>query len=145
MNTRVSWLLVGAWLGLCAQAAGVDETRWRGATPDNKVHKAWPRGLRWEHGVSASVVRAFAEPQDWSEFGEQDLTLRSATSTTFTQDLNYDDTWSFAFGIQYRLGNNWLWSVGAAYATNPADDDTRTPDLPLDRQIRIGTGIQLVY
>ena len=80
--------------------------------------------------------------QEWSEFGKQDLTLRSATSTTFLQDLNYDDTWSFALGSKYRIGTQWLWSVGAAYATNPADDDTRTPDLPLDRQIRIGTGIQ---
>jgi long-chain fatty acid transport protein len=32
--------------------------------------------------------------------------------------------------------------VGAAYDTSPVDEDTRTPDLPLDRQIRIGTGLQ---
>jgi len=80
--------------------------------------------------------------QDWSEFGKQDLTLRSTTSTTFTQDLNYDDTWHFALGAQYRFAESWLWSVGAAYDTSPTDADTRTPDLPLDRQIRIGTGIQ---
>jgi long-chain fatty acid transport protein len=41
----------------------------------------------------------------------------------------------------YRV-NRWLWSVGAAYDTSPTDEDTRPPDLPLDRQIRIGTGIQ---
>ena len=80
--------------------------------------------------------------QEWSEFGKQDLTLRSTTSTTFTQDLNYDDTWHFALGSQYRFADNWLWSAGFAYDTNPADDDTRTPDLPVDRQYRIATGIQ---
>ena len=80
--------------------------------------------------------------QDWSEFGKQDVTLRSTTSTKFTQDLDYDDTWHFALGAQYRFAEGWLWSVGAAYDTSPTDDDTRTPDLPLDRQIRIGTGIQ---
>jgi long-chain fatty acid transport protein len=80
--------------------------------------------------------------QDWSEFGKQDLTLRSTISTKFTQDLNYDDTWHFALGAQYRFAERWLWSVGAAYDTSPTDEDTRTPDLPLDRQIRIGTGIQ---
>jgi long-chain fatty acid transport protein len=80
--------------------------------------------------------------QDWSEFGKQDLTLRSTESTTFTQDLDYDDTWHFALGAQYRFAERWLWSMGAAYDTSPADEDTRTPDLPLDRQIRIGTGIQ---
>ncbi len=80
--------------------------------------------------------------QQWSEFGKQDLTLRSTTATTFTQDLDYDDTWHFALGTQCRFADSWLWSVGVAYDTNPTDEDTRTPDLPLDRQIRIGTGIQ---
>jgi long-chain fatty acid transport protein len=80
--------------------------------------------------------------QQWSEFGKQDLTLRSTTATTFTKDLDYDDTWHFALGTQYRFADSWLWSVGVAYDTSPTDEDTRTPDLPLDRQIRIGTGIQ---
>ena len=31
---------------------------------------------------------------------------------------------------------------GAAYDTSPTDEDTRTPDLPLGHQIRIGAGIQ---
>lgn len=80
--------------------------------------------------------------QDWSAFGKQDLTLRSDTSTTFTQDLNYDDTWHVALGSQYRFHESWLWSVGAAYDTSPLEEDTRTPDAPLDRQVRIGTGVQ---
>jgi long-chain fatty acid transport protein len=80
--------------------------------------------------------------QDWSEFGKQDLTLRATNATTFTQHLDYDDTWHVALGGQYRFAERWLWSVGAAYDTSPTDEDTRTPDLPLDRQIRIGTGIQ---
>ena len=80
--------------------------------------------------------------QEWSAFGKQDLTLSSTTTTTFKKDLEYDDTWHFALGAQYRFAERWLWSVGAAYDTSPTDGDTRTPDLPLDRQIRIGTGIQ---
>jgi len=81
--------------------------------------------------------------QEWSKFGKQDLTLRSSTSTTFTQDLDYDDTWHFALGTQYRLADMWLWSLGFAYDTSPLDEkDNRTPDLPLDRQIRIASGIQ---
>ena len=80
--------------------------------------------------------------QEWSQFGKQDLTLRSTNSTTFTQDLDYDDAWHFALGTQYRFADAWVWSVGFAYDTDPSNDDTRTPDLALDRQIRIGTGIQ---
>ena len=81
--------------------------------------------------------------QEWSEFGKQDLTLRSSTSTTFTQDLDYDDTWHFALGTQYQFADMWLWSLGFAYDTSPLDEkDNRTPDLPLDRQIRMASGIQ---
>ena len=81
--------------------------------------------------------------QDWSTFGKQDLTLSSATARTFTKDLDYDDTWHVALGAQYRFAPQWLWSEGgAAYDSSPVEDDQRTPDLPLDRQIRLGTGIQ---
>jgi len=84
--------------------------------------------------------------QDRSEFGKQDLTLQSTTSTTFTQDLDYDDTWHFTLGTQYRFAECWLWSVGVTYNTSPVDDaDKVAPDLPLDRQIRIGTGIQSAW
>jgi long-chain fatty acid transport protein len=80
--------------------------------------------------------------QEWSAFGRQELTLTSAGSRKITKDLNYDDTWHCALGAQYRFLPRWLWSLGMAYDTSPTDDDTRTPDLPLDRQVRVGTGIQ---
>ena len=44
--------------------------------------------------------------------------------------------------FRYRFADPWLWSVGAAYDSSPVDDDDRTPDMPLDRQIRLGTGLQ---
>jgi long-chain fatty acid transport protein len=56
--------------------------------------------------------------------------------------LDYDKTWHFALGAQYRFAPEWLWSVGAAYDTFVGRADQRTPNLPLDRQIRVGTGVQ---
>jgi long-subunit fatty acid transport protein len=40
--------------------------------------------------------------------GKQDLILRSTTSTTFTLDLGYDDTWHFALGALNRVTEQWL-------------------------------------
>jgi long-chain fatty acid transport protein len=81
--------------------------------------------------------------QDWNEFGKQELSLSGSDSTTYSTDLDYDETWHFALGAQYRFAPEWLWSVGTAYDTSPVDGArNRTPDLPFDRQIRIGTGIQ---
>jgi long-chain fatty acid transport protein len=81
--------------------------------------------------------------QNWSSFGNIDVSIDSDTSTSATQDLGYDDTWHFALGIQYRIAEPWLLSTGFAYDTSPADSGKkRTPALPLDRQIRVGVGVQ---
>ncbi len=81
--------------------------------------------------------------QNWSSFGNIDVSIDSDTSTTATQDLGYDDTWHFALGAQYRIDEPWLFSIGAAYDSSPADSaKKRTPALPFDRQIRFGTGLQ---
>jgi long-chain fatty acid transport protein len=80
--------------------------------------------------------------QEWSKFGETQVTVRSTTTTRLTQDRNFKDTWHVALGTQYRFLEKWLWSVGFAYDSSPVDDDDRTPDVPLDRQIRYATGLQ---
>ena len=80
--------------------------------------------------------------QDWSYFGETTATIKSTTSTSLELDRNFKDTWHVALGARYRFAEPWVWSVGAAYDSSPVDDEDRTPDLALDRQIRIGTGLQ---
>jgi long-chain fatty acid transport protein len=79
--------------------------------------------------------------QDWSDFGETTVNVKSTTSTSFEADRNFKDTWYAALGARYRFAKPWLWSFGVAYNSSPVDDD-RTPDLPLDRQIHIGTGLR---
>lgn len=80
--------------------------------------------------------------QEWSDFGKTTVNVKSTTSTSFEADRNFKDTWHVALGIRYRFAKPWLWSVGVAYDSSPVDDEDRTPDMPLDRQIRLGTGLQ---
>ena len=81
--------------------------------------------------------------QDWSEFGKSDIKVQSETTTSFTSDSNMDDTWHVAIGAQYRIAEPWLLSIGFAYDSSPFDHaEDRTPDMPLDRQIRYATGLQ---
>ena len=71
------------------------------------------------------------------------MSIDSDTSTTATQDLEYDDTWHFALGVQYRIADPWLLSAGAAYDTSPTDSaKKRTPAMPFDRQYRLAAGLQ---
>ena len=80
--------------------------------------------------------------QDWSEFGKTSVSVQSQGTTDFTQDRNFKDTWHVAIGAQYRIAEVWLYSLGFAYDSSPVDDKDRTPDMPLDRQLRFGTGLQ---
>lgn len=88
------------------------------------------------------AVLASVSWQDHSEFGEQNVSISSSTPRTFTQDRNFKDTWGVAIGAQYRIAPPWLLSVGFGYDSSPVDDEDRTPDAPLDRQFRYGTGLQ---
>ena len=84
--------------------------------------------------------------QNWSSFGNIDVSIDSSTSTTATQDLGYEDTYHFALGFQYRIAEPWLFSTGFAYVTSPADSgEERTPAMPLDRQIRAAAGVQYEF
>ena len=83
--------------------------------------------------------------QDWSRFGETNVTVDSANTTSFTQDRNFNDTWQLALGAMYRIDQNWLVSSGIAYDTSPVKNKDRTPDLPVDRQIRLSAGVQYFF
>ena len=80
--------------------------------------------------------------QQWSEFGKPTLEVDSTTSRKATANLNYDDTWGFALGTRYKFAPDWAWSVGVAFDTSPVSKKERSPALPLDQQIRVGTGVQ---
>jgi long-chain fatty acid transport protein len=78
--------------------------------------------------------------QDWSEFGQPEIDIASVAS--IEADLDYDDTWGFALGVQHAFAERWLWSFGGGYDTSPMSKGDRSPSLPMDRQFRLGTGIQ---
>jgi long-chain fatty acid transport protein len=80
--------------------------------------------------------------QNWSQFGQTTLGISAQTQRTLAVNLHYNDTMQIAFGGQYRLARRWLWSAGFAYDSSPVSEANRTISLPLDRQLRYGTGIQ---
>lgn len=81
--------------------------------------------------------------QDQSAFGKQEFTIKDKKSTSLTVDLDYDDTWHYAIGAQYRLADAWLLSCGFAYDTSPVDDKTNnSPGLAVDSQYRYACGLQ---
>jgi len=77
--------------------------------------------------------------EDWSAFKDVNISTNRGSQKI---PRNWDDTWKFAAGVHYRPVDNWLLQLGFAYDTSPVDKEDRTPDMPMDRQIRYATGAQ---
>jgi long-chain fatty acid transport protein len=80
--------------------------------------------------------------QNWSAFGQFPVGISSVKQRTVSVNLNFSDTFQIAIGQQFRFGEKWLWSAGFAYDSSPVSRANRVPSLPIDRQLRYGTGIQ---
>jgi long-chain fatty acid transport protein len=82
--------------------------------------------------------------QDWSQFGDVDISLSVNPETTksFNNNVGFKDTWHAAIGAQYRVSEPWLLSAGFAYDSSPCNDSNRSPDMPFDRTFRYAAGVQ---
>ncbi len=80
--------------------------------------------------------------QNWSAFGEFPVGISTAKQRTVNVNLHFSDTCQIAIGQQLRIGERWLWSAGFAYDSSTVSKTNRVPVLPIDRQLRYGTGIQ---
>lgn len=80
--------------------------------------------------------------QNWSAFSEFPIGVSSMKQRTVDVNLHFSDTCQIAIGQQLAFGEKWLWSAGFAYDSSPVSKANRVPVLPLDRQLRYGTGIQ---
>jgi len=80
--------------------------------------------------------------QNWSAFSEFPVGISAANQRTVTANLHFSDTCQIAIGQQYRIAEKWLWSAGFAYDSSPVSKANRIAVLPVDRQLRYGTGIQ---
>ena len=86
--------------------------------------------------VIQTVDKAFNK-RDWSAFDDVNI---SGSSGSRNIPRNWEDTWKFAAGVHFRPVDKWLLQLGFSYDTSPVDSDDRTPDMPIDRQIRFSIG-----
>lgn len=75
--------------------------------------------------------------EDWSSF---DNVLISTDAGAGELPRDWDDTWHVALGMRWRTGGPWTFHTGVAYDSDPTNASKRTPDMPIDRQIRISAG-----
>ena len=78
---------------------------------------------------------------DWSAFDNNVITFTGAgASAQLPRD--FKDTWNVSLGAHIRPSDNWLVMFGAGYVSSAVSDKNRTPDLPVDEQVRVSAGFE---
>jgi long-chain fatty acid transport protein len=80
--------------------------------------------------------------QNWTEFGLVGISVNSANPQSLTQNLNYQDTWQIAAGLQYQVSPPLMLSAGFAYDSSMVSDGNRTVSSPIGAQYRYAAGLQ---
>ena len=93
----------------------------------------WFATLSWWHTVDEHLsFGADINYTHWSSFKELLIEYQDAAMAPFAraQEFNWEDTWMFSFGGDYRLDDRWTLRAGVAYDQTPTIDATRTPRVP---------------
>ena len=75
--------------------------------------------------------------EDWSDFENIAVSTSMGSGSLLR---NWDDTWHVALGMRWRTSGPWTIYTGLGYDTDPATDETRTADMPIDEQWRLSGG-----
>lgn len=77
----------------------------------------------------------------WSNWSSMHDTILTVANFSAVTPLNWNNTYRVGMGLQYRFDPCFLIQAGASYDSSPTSSSHRLPDLPMDRQIRVGAGV----
>jgi long-chain fatty acid transport protein len=78
--------------------------------------------------------------QDWSDFGEVEVSINTQNPRDVTTQLGYTDTWHTAVGAQYKLSNDWQLSTGLSYDSSAVSNSQRSLIVPMGEAYALGLG-----
>ncbi len=97
-------------------------------------------GLRQEVPGIATLFAGVAW-YGWSVVDETEIEEPDSPLGDVVAPRDWDDGWRFSVGVERDLTSRLTGRFGVSYSTNFIDEDRRVPDVPYDRQIRLGLGL----
>jgi long-chain fatty acid transport protein len=98
------------------------------------------RGSMYHEVNDRWTVLASLRWENWSAFDKQIINVRVGQKVL---NRNWDDTWGGSIGLRYRPPGAVTYQAGFGYDSNPVSASDRTPDMPIDRQLRFAGGMRL--
>lgn len=111
------------------------------ATPSVSTKMIMPQNLILSFAQQISNQFTLLAELGWANWSTmQDTILKVANFTAVTPD-NWHDTYRVGLAGQFHVNPCLLLQAGASYDSSPTSASRRLPDLPIDRQIRLGAGL----
>lgn len=110
-------------------------------TPGTSTKLVMPANViaSFSQGFNQFTLLGEAGWANWSTMRNTVLTVAGFSAVT---PENWHDTYRLGLGGQYRFTPNFMFQAGASFDSSPTSSSKRLPNLPMDRQIRVGLGLE---
>ena len=78
----------------------------------------------------------------WANWSSMVNTVVQVDGFAATTPQHWHDTYRLGLGGQYQVVPSFMVEAGASFDSSPTSSSKRTPNLPMDQQIRLGVGLQ---
>lgn len=95
--------------------------------------------LGWRHGrwgVEADVMK-----MGWSSFKELPITIDGYPTLSSVRPENYEDSYTYRLGVEFKKSASWAWQFGALYDESPVPTESVSPLLPDADRIGLSVGV----
>jgi long-chain fatty acid transport protein len=77
----------------------------------------------------------------WDRFQELDVEIEAPTGEIHSvTEEQWENTWFYALGADYKPNKKWVFRGGAAYDQSPVDDQFRNPTIPDSNRVLLSAG-----
>lgn len=111
-----------------------------GITPNTSAKMTMPQSVIASIAQDVSCRLTLLGELGWANWTAMKKTTLNVAGFTANTILDWKNTYRLGLGAQFKATPALLLQLGASYDSSPTTAKRRTPDLPADKQVRIGTG-----
>jgi long-chain fatty acid transport protein len=110
-------------------------------TPSTSTKMVMPAELIVSASQAVSENFKLLGEAGWANWSSMRAAVLTVAGYTATVPQNWSSTYRLGLGGQYQALSSLILQLGASYDSSPTTTSKRLPDLPMDRQVRIGAGV----
>lgn len=112
-----------------------------GLTPSAQIKMIMPQTVIASLSQRITCQLTLLADAGWANWSRMKNTVLKVDRYSVTTPLNWTDTYRIGLGSQFQASPEFLLQAGISYDSSPTDASKRVPELPMDRQLRVGAGL----